>query len=270
MLKIFDHGVDSIVTSLTSIATITILTRINQSLSPIYSILIMLTSFIGFHSPTYEHVVTRKMRFQPGPCNPTEALLLMQFLYLIKSIYPSIWSGEKAEIPLMIIIILSSLSSIFSFLSSMKQIYLYYQRNLSLTIKSLFRGYSPLFFIMICSLICFSRISPFYKEHSLICLLSITIPWNYSIYRTIIIEITNDQNFDTYGVLLGQSPILIPIISMLFSPSLIYSSMILSIIISGMIYICTFYLTLNEVCHALSMKHFWTVKQDSQTSQLIH
>lgn len=269
-MKIFDHGVDSIVTSLTSISTITTLTGINQSLSPIYSVLIMLTSFIGFHSPTYEHVVTRKMRFQPGPCNPTEALLLMQIFYLIKSIYPSIWSNEISRIPLMIIIILSSLSSIFAWISSMKQIYQYHQRNLFLTFKSLFRGYSPLFLIILCSLIYFPQISNLYKQHSLICLLSITIPWNYSIYRTIIIEITNDKNFDTIGVLLGQSPILIPMISIVCFPSLIFQSMIVSTILSGLFYAYTVYFTLNEVCHALSMKHFWTIRKDSQINKSIH
>ena len=226
--------------------------------------MILLTSLIGFHSPTYEHVVTRKMRFQPGPCNPTEALLLMQLLYLIKSIYPSIWSSDKSQLALMIIIIISSFSSILSFVSSIKQIYLYHQKNCLLTMRSLMIGYSPLVFIIVCTLIYLPLISHFYKEHSLICLLSITIPWNYSIYRTIIIEITNDQNFDTFGVLIGQSPILIPILSISFFPSFLYSSIILSIVLSGLLYIYTVYFTLNEVCHALSMKHFWTVKKDSQ------
>lgn len=204
------------------------------------------------------------MRFQPGPCNPTEALLLMQFFYLFKSIYPSIWSSDRSQQALMIIIIISSFSSILSFLSSIKQIYLSQQKNSFLTMKTLIIGYSPLLLIIVCTGIYLPSIEHFYKEHSLMCLLSVTIPWNYSIYRTIIIEITNDKNFDTFGVLIGQSPILIPILSVKFFPAFLSSSIILSIILSGILYIYTVYFTLNEVCHALSMKHFWTVKKDSQ------
>jgi hypothetical protein len=131
-----------------------------------------------------------------------------------------------------------------------------------MTIKSIFRGYSPLFFVMICAFFCLPHIEKVYKEHSLICLLALTIPWNYSIYRTIIIEITNDKNFDTFGVLLGQSPILLPVISAYFYPSLILMSLILSILLNGILYIYTVHFTLKEVCQALSMKHFWTVKKD--------
>lgn len=263
--EIFDHGIDSIVTSLTSITTITRLIHIDKTLPPIYSVLILLTSFIGFHSPTYEHVITRKMRFQSGPCNPTEALIGMQLFYLITSIYPLIWSYYISKQLLMFIIIpILFLSSILSFLSSLKQIYIYHKYNFILTIKSIFIGYSSLFFVIISSFLYISQLSLFYKEHSLICLIAMTIPWNYSIYRTIIIEITNDKNFDTFGVLFGQIPILIPIISFYFFPSFHILSIYLSIILSGLLYIYTVHLTLKEVCQALSMKHFWIVKKDQK------
>ncbi|CAF1075175.1 unnamed protein product [Rotaria sordida] len=261
--EIFDHGVDSIVTSLSCIATITRLTHIDKHLSPIYSVLVLLTSFIGFHAPTYEHVVTRKMKFRPGPCNPTEALVTMQLLYLIAAIYPLIWTSEKSKLLLMIIIVpVLSLSAILSFLSSLKQIHIHHKGILSMTIKTVFRGYSPLFFIIICTFLYLPHISIFYKEHSLMCLLALAIPWNYSIYRTIIVEITNDKNFDTLGVLIGQSPILLPIFVAYFIPSLLIITLIISIILSGTLYIYTVHFTLKEVCHALSMKHFWTVKTD--------
>lgn len=265
--EIFDHGVDSIVTSLTSITTITRLTHIDKNLSSIYSVFILLTSFIGFHSPTYEHVITRKMRFQSGPCNPTEALIGMQIFYFLTSIYPSIWSYDISIKLLMFIIIpILFLSSIISFLSSIKHIYIYYKYNLKLTIKSILIGYSPLFLVIISSFIYLNNLSLFYKEHSLICLISMTIPWTYSIYRTIITEITNDKNFNTFGVLFGQSPILIPIISFYFFPSFHLLSIYLSIILSGLIYIFTVQFTLKEVCQALSMEHFWIVKQDSKNN----
>jgi len=226
--------------------------------------MILLTSFIGFHTPTYEHVITRKMRFQSGPCNPTEALIGMQFFYLITSIYPSIWSYDISKnllifffVPILFIL------SILSFLSSIKQIYIHHKYVLNRTIKSIFIGYSSLFFVIICSFFYISHLSEFYLEHSLICLIAMTIPWNYSIYRTIIIEITNDQNFDTFGILFGQTPILIPIICLHFFPSFHLLSLILSIILSGILYIYTVHFTLKEVCRALSMKHFWIVKKDS-------
>ena len=266
--EIFDHGVDSIVTSLTSIATITRLTHVDKNLPPIYSIIMLLTSFIGFHSPTYEHVVTRKMRFQSGPCNPTEALIGMQLFYLITSFYPSLWSHQMSILLLMYLIIpVFCLTSIFTFVSSLKQIYISHKCLLIPTIKSIIRGYSCLFFIIISSLIYIYQISSNYKEHSLINLIVLTIPWNYSIYRTIIIEITNDKNFDTLGILFGQTPILIPIISSYFFPLFHMSSVILSIGLSLLLYIYTVHFTLKEVCRALSMEHFWTVKKDQPKNQ---
>jgi hypothetical protein len=204
------------------------------------------------------------MRFQKGLCNPTEALIGMQFIYLITSIIPSLWSYQISKYLLMYLIIpILCFSSILTFFSSLKQIYIHEKYNLNSTIKLIFRGYSALFLVIICSLIYIPFQSIFYKEHSLICLIVLTIPWNYSIYRTIIIEITNDKTFNTFSVLLGQSPILIPIISAHLFPSLHLSSIILSIIFSGLLYIYTVHFTLREVCQALAMKHFWTVKNDS-------
>ncbi|CAF4499232.1 unnamed protein product [Rotaria socialis] len=266
--EIFDHGVDSIVTSLTSIATITKLTHIDKHLSPIFSVFVLLTSFIGFHSPTYEHVVTRKMRFQSGPCNPTEALIGMQLIFLITAIYPSLWTYEKSKLFLMLTIVpILSFSAILSFISSLKQIHIYHKGVMSMTLKSVFRGYSPLLFVIICAFLYLPQVSILYKKHSLMCLLAIAIPWNYSIYRTIITEITNDKNFDTFGVILGQSPILFSIVAAYFIPSLVMITLIISILLNGVFYIYTVHFTLKEVCHALSMKHFWTVKTDFQTKK---
>jgi hypothetical protein len=53
------------------------------------------------------------MRFQSGPCNPTEALIGMQLLYLTTAIYPSIWSSEKSTIILMVIIFTPFFSAVF-------------------------------------------------------------------------------------------------------------------------------------------------------------
>jgi hypothetical protein len=226
--------------------------------------MILLTSFIGFHSPTYEHVITRKMRFQSGPCNPTEALIGMQLFCVITSIYPSIWSYDIPKNFLIFLFVpILFVSSIISFLSSLNQIYIHHKYILSTTIKSIFIGYSSLFFVIICSFIYILHISEFYKEHSLLCLIAMTIPWNYSIYRTIIIEITDDKNFDTFGLLFGQTPILIPVICSYLFPSFHMLSIIISIILSGILYIYTVHFTLKEVCHALSMEHFWIVKKDS-------
>jgi len=261
--EIFDHGIDSIVTSLTSLTTISLLRHINRNVSPIYSLMILLTSFIGFHSPTFEHVVTRKMRFQIGFCNPTEALIGMQLFYFLTSIYPSIWTHKQAQFMLISILIpILFISSILTFYSSIKQIYFYHKNDLILTIKSILIGYSPLFFVIISSYFYLFKIESFSNKHSLLCLIVLTIPWNYSIYRTIIIEITNDQHFPTLKVLLGQSPILLPILSAYFCPSIHFLSIICSIGLSAFLYIYTVHLTLAEVCQALSMEHFWIVKKD--------
>src|SRR5206468_2772599 len=141
-------------------------------------------------------------------------------------------------------------------------IYIYYEYILSKTIKSIFIGYSSLFFVIICLLFYIPYVSEFYKEHSLICLISMTIPWNYSAYRIIIIEITNDRNFNIFEILFGQCSILIPIICSYLFSSFHILSIFISIILSGILYIYTVYFTLKQICDALSMKHFWIIKKD--------
>ncbi|CAF4946762.1 unnamed protein product, partial [Rotaria socialis] len=139
-----------------------------------------------------------------------------------------------------------SFSAILSFISSLKQIHIYHKGVMSMTLKSVFRGYSPLLFVIICAFLYLPQVSILYKKHSLMCLLAIAIPWNYSIYRTIITEITNDKNFDTFGVILGQSPILFSIVAAYFIPSLVMITLIISILLNVVFYIYTVHFTLIE------------------------
>jgi hypothetical protein len=55
------------------------------------SVLLLLSSFMGFFGPTWEHMHVGVMRFQQGPLNPTEALIILQIALYVTSVAPQFW-----------------------------------------------------------------------------------------------------------------------------------------------------------------------------------
>jgi hypothetical protein len=55
------------------------------------SVLLLFSSFMGFFAPTWEHMHVGVMRFQQGPLNPTEALIILQIALYITSVAPHFW-----------------------------------------------------------------------------------------------------------------------------------------------------------------------------------
>lgn len=82
--EIFDHGCDSITTSLT---TMNVCTAVGVT-SPFVRLLFFLLPATMFYLPTWEHVHTKVMQFRAGPGNPTEALLLVEAFYVLSTCVP--------------------------------------------------------------------------------------------------------------------------------------------------------------------------------------
>jgi uncharacterized membrane protein len=87
------------------------------------------------------------------------------------------------------------------------------------------------------------------------------IPWNYAIFRTIINEITGVKDFDTMSVLQGQAPLLLPVIAYWTGIPLL-AGCIVSLALAATLYFYTIAISLGEVCDALSMDHFYSIRDE--------
>jgi hypothetical protein len=252
--EMFDHGVDSIVTVITSTNLIQFVLGLE---SPTTVMIVLFAAFIGFHSPTYEHLITGKMIFRGGPANPTEALVIAQLIFLSAGLFPSFFHGYYGHV----IAVMGSIAASLSLLSSIKELFNNYNGDLKKTIHSSLRGYLPLFFVMFCCMLWLPFNQRFYLEHSLLCLFTIAVPWNYAILRTIIYEITGIKNFDTMSVLIGQLSALIPAIGYWIGLPMFVACTISSII-SVTIYAYTVKVSLREVCDALDMDAWYSIRDE--------
>lgn len=83
--ELFDHGIDSIVTSLSGISTVALL---GLGSSPLWAAMHACCVWSLFYLPTYQHLVTGRMAFSAGLDNPTEGLVGTMLLLLIQGAYP--------------------------------------------------------------------------------------------------------------------------------------------------------------------------------------
>ena len=83
--ELFDHGIDSIVTSLSGISTVALL---GLGSSPFWAATHACCVWSFFYLPTYQHLVTGRMVFSAGLDNPTEGLVGTMLLLLIQGAFP--------------------------------------------------------------------------------------------------------------------------------------------------------------------------------------
>jgi len=254
--EIFDHGVDSCVTVITALSSIIFVLKLAH---PVPIMLLMFSGFVGFHSPTYEHLITNKMIFRGGPTNPTEALIITQLILVLAGTFP--WIFELGGVYLGGLVFLAVGGSLLALLSSVQELYTFYKKDLQKTLRSAAVGYSGLFFAIFCATLWFPFLGDYYAQHNMMCLFAMAVPWNYAIYRTIIYEITSDKNIDAVSILCGQLPALIPGVFRLLGVSFSVS-VPLSLALSSGIYLYTFVVSLRQVCDALSMEHFWSIRDE--------
>ncbi|KAL0490824.1 cholinephosphotransferase [Acrasis kona] len=253
--EMFDHGVDSCVTVLTAICMCKYVLAVDSS--PIVLLVLCAVGFTGFHSPTYEHLITNKMIFRGGPTNPTEALIITQVVLVIAGLFPTFFHSPFIRF----LVVAASVASVLSLAHSIHELFIYYKKDVNKTIHSTLRGYGPLFFVISLSLVWFPFLGDFYKNHSTLCMLTLALPWNYSIFRTIINEITAVKNLDTMSVLTGQLPAVIPAISHVVGIPMIIALPI-TFALSAFMYFYTVVVSLREVCDALGMEHFWSIRDE--------
>ena len=92
--ELFDHGIDSIVTSLVGITMATGM-RLGHG---VWTALFLAGAWCVFYATTWEHLNVGKMRFQSGLSNPTEALTLIVIVLLLVGFYPGIWEVRVVDL----------------------------------------------------------------------------------------------------------------------------------------------------------------------------
>jgi len=254
--EIFDHGVDSCVTVITAVTSIVFVLQLEEVVP---ALLLLFSGFVGFHAPTYEHVVTRKMIFRGGPTNPTEALLLTQFILIMAGTFP--WIFHLGTWGIAALVSLTVGGSALSMFGSVKQLLAHYKGDVAVTLNSALRGYGPLLFVMAAALTWFPFLGEYFVQHNMLAMATVSIPWNYGIMRTIYSEITSDDRVDTEGIIIGQTPLLLPTLCMLLGIPFDIS-VPLSLLASLFVYLYTVVVGLREVCDALSMEHFWSIRDE--------
>ncbi|PRP86417.1 alcohol phosphatidyl transferase [Planoprotostelium fungivorum] len=254
--EMFDHGVDSCVTVITALTSIVFVLELHH---PVPIMLLMFSGFIGFHAPTYEHLITNTMVFRGGPTNPTEALVITQLILILAGTFP--WIFHLSPFYLGGLVLLAVGGSSLTMMHSVRELNKYYKGDQEKTMRSALAGWGPLIFVILVDSCWFPFLGEYYQKHNMLCLLAMSVPWNYSIFRTILQEITSDKDIDTLSVLYGQTPALIPLLGMVLG--LPFSvSVPLSLASSLFIYMYTVVVSLREVCDALGMEHFWSIRDE--------
>ena len=97
--ELFDHGVDSIMTSFLGI-TMAAALRLGHNQ---WTALFILGTWTIFYSATWEHLNTGRMRFPSGLLNPTEGLVAATMACILTGVFPTIWETTLGELVMLIL-----------------------------------------------------------------------------------------------------------------------------------------------------------------------
>jgi len=122
--ELFDHGVDSIVTSLTVLSSVLLF----QTGDGLISFLLVGGIWSSFFFSTWEQKYTGEIIFRGGPTNPTEGQLITIFGFLLQGFYPNVLqysvSIRSVEISVMsVLIFFGFMGSCVSYCSSIRKVY---------------------------------------------------------------------------------------------------------------------------------------------------
>ncbi len=133
------------------------------------------------------------MRFQPGPVNPTEALLMTQLMLLVTAYHPYFWSTQLiGGLAIKHMVVLSAvLASTFSMVSSVKAVV----SNCRTKNKDMWiplRELSVPATVTIAGLLwlCVGTVPEMYLKHPRITLMTLSMPFLYTISHMIVAEVT--------------------------------------------------------------------------------
>jgi len=257
------------------------------------SLVLLISAICIFYFPTWEHLNTGVMIFREGPLNPTESLVMSQLSFLITAFYPNMWTSTPSDIlevfgityslpsfhfqlpfnvqlainPDMrrlghLLVLTSVLSALKSAYSSISTVTRHHKIDHSTSLLRVFSGLLPLLSLCACS-VAWLLVYQSLGHYEPIRLLTICIPFAYSVFHIIIAEITQ-SDLKPLVILLGQAPMYIPLIPFYF-PALQFLQqheillVQLTMILSLAIYTKSVVQGVGEACFYLDMPHFWSI-----------
>lgn len=229
--EIFDHGCDSITLLLTIFNSIQIF---NITTTPM-ALFFALPICSIFYFSTWEHLHTKVMRFRAGLGNPEESLLITQLLFLLMSVCPDLRTDE----------IFMSILVAGGFTISLFYLYLIYTKTINHIIDNKSMRYAKhitlLPMILNWSLGLYSWL---FVTNPLWLVLTIGVPWVYSVFKLIWAEIT-DTNPD--------------LASIFFVYLIHFITPNYGIFLTLPMYVFSFCRGVSIVCYYLSMEYFWAI-----------
>jgi len=282
--EIFDHGFDSNVLILTTLASVSGFQILGSFLETIF----LMSCLVSFYFMTWENTCTGVMFFRSGFLNPTDSLVITQIFFLITAFMPNLWISQvKDFMPFTApssgffgfffnLTLAESVvySGVFTALQagyySMVEVMEYWKKKHNhpkatpMVIRDFSQSCIALLPIGLLTLntVMWTMVRESYalKSHPYLVIITISLPWLYSIMRLIIAEITH-QTVDVFGLLIGQIPLFFPVVAgyLPFSETFEIPAMFLSLLLSIALYTRTVHRSLADTCKALNMAHFWTI-----------
>jgi ethanolaminephosphotransferase len=259
MAELFDHMCDSITTVLYGLTVPSAL-----SLGPSHiTVILLISSFIGFFAPTWEHLHVGVMRFQPGPVNPTEALLMTQLMLLVTAYHPYFWSTQLiGGLAIKHVVVLATvLASTFSMISSINAVV----ANCRAKNKDMWtplRELSMPITITVAGLLwlCVGTVPEMYLKHPRITLMTLSLPFLYTISHMIVAEVTKSA-LNLPSILKAHIPLILNVL-VKFIPVLNemqVAVMWLSFAFSAVQYVIWIKNVINSFSYHLGMKHWHSI-----------
>lgn len=283
--EVFDHGCDSNVTIMTTLAAIYAF----DIAGTWQSVIFMLGTLSAFFFLTWENTTTKKMIFRAGLLNPTDSLICTELTFLITAFFPNLWSTPFYKLAFMSaapsntilnLLLTQTLGkcitygSIMTALSAMKlsttSVMDFWKRKHDRkelapnVLRDFMKSCTVLMPIILLNVVgalwmVFGE-SRALVSYPVLSLLSMATPWAYSILRLIVSEITY-QDIDIKGMALTQIPLLLPLLAtwLPYCAGAEIPLMFLSVACYVPLYAWTTNRVVGDTCSALNMAHFWTI-----------
>lgn len=227
--ELFDHGVDSIVVSLSAINSV-YLVDINN---PVIAVLSFLLTASIFYLPTWEHVFVGTMNFRKGLCNPTESLISVQLGYLtmglLQMLRGNIYIQATYSCVLFYFFVLALVGSV---------------KNVFYNANNNFKFYDKLIMIAPLVLVWIFGIANSLQYGSYVTVLNTCIVWNFAILALIWSEITKTSY--------AFAPVIVSFILHLVIG-------VYALVLTVPFYVYIFSTYTKTMCSILNMTTFWSI-----------
>lgn len=230
--ELFDHGCDSLVTSLT-IYNLLLLSGIIK-IYPFLSQFLIVLLMTNFYLPTWEHTNTEIMIFRKGITNPTEALVFGEILYFMIAVCPSLFVNSYVVYSFFVIVVYVTVKHSLTII-----------KNTIISVKTSRNDFVCTLIPLIAS---YCQIIFSYLTNKQLYVSNIILPLQIAIIKLIWVEISKTKYNLFY-----------PLLSVLIGTLVQEFGIIL---LSG-IYIYFFVTYNNTMCRVLGMKQFYSIPAKS-------